>query len=145
MNKTIGMTLVAVLLLIGGAGNVRAESGSSDSAELTSSVRSCVAAAVAARESALASALTEKHTAIASAYADRAEALADAWSGTKTRAQIKAEVKDAWKEFKSAIKSAQSSWKSDKKDAWGTFKSASKSCKAPADTVDTSSASSEAI
>lgn len=142
MNKTIGMTLAIALLL---AGSAHAESGSSDSAELTSTVRSCVASAIATRESALASALSEKHTAVAEAYADRADALADAWSGTKTRAQIKADVKTAWGEFKSAVKSAQSEWKSDKKSAWGNFKSATKSCKAPSDTVDTSSASSEAI
>lgn len=150
MKKTISISLLAALLIMSGGTNALAKSDSSDSSgssgssEITGTVRTCMASAVAAREAELAANLSDLHKSISDAYTARASALASAWSGTKTRAEIKAAVKDAWKTFKSSVKSAQASWKSDKKSAWATFKSAAKACKAPSDTDDTSNASTEA-
>lgn len=143
MKKTTSALVLAVAGMVLGANIAMADSGSSSSAEITSTVRTCVASAVATREAALSAGLTDFNAQVVDAYADRASALASAWSGTKTRAEIKTDVKNAWSAFKSAIKTARADWKSDKKNAWSTFKSSVKTCRAPADTVDTSSQGSE--
>ncbi|MEK9160458.1 MAG: hypothetical protein AAB440_00260 [Patescibacteria group bacterium] len=144
MKKLISALVLGAACLTLGVNVASAESGSSSDTELTSTVRSCVAAAVATREAALSGGFADFNEMVADAYADRAAALASAWSGTKTRAQVKEEVKNAWKAFKSAVKDARGDWKSEKKSVWSTFKTSAKNCKAPSDTVDTSNASTEA-
>lgn len=142
MTRTIGIAFT-VLLLLGGAATASARGSAENSFEGTSTIRTCMKAAVATREAALASDLIAFHGAVADAYADRASALDMAW-GAGTRADIKKNVATAWKEFKTSVKAAKATWVNEKRTAWATFKTSAKSCKAPSETLDSGNASTEA-
>lgn len=105
-------------------------------------VIACVKTAVATRESALSSAWTALNSAVVSAYSARASALADAYSNG-TRAEVRADVKTAWKAFKDTVREARAEVKSDRADAWKTFKASAKSCKGTGDLDDSTNASVE--
>ena len=92
MKKLISALVLGAAWLTLGVNVASAESGSSSDTELTSTVRSCVAAAVATREAALSGGFADFNEMVADAYADRAAALASAWSGTKTRQVMEARL-----------------------------------------------------
>jgi hypothetical protein len=145
MNARIAVSSVlalAFLISVPGLAAAEESNSSSEGGAITSTVKTCMAAAVATREAALQSGWSAFNTAVMNAYDTRADALADAWTGN-TRAEIKNDVKAAWKAFKDAMKNARKDWKTAKKNAWSEFKTDAKDCKAPADTLDAKNASTE--
>lgn len=94
----------------------------------------CVAAAVAARERALDAGVATYTTDINTAYTARAAALATAYAQSD-RDAIKKSVRTAWQTFAAALKLDGKNWKKIQKDAWTQFKTAIKSCGAGATAV----------
>lgn len=134
--KALVTPLLALALLAGATPTLAASGSDSSKGELSSTVLSCLKSAVATRESSLKSGWNAFADAVEDAYADRASALDAAYASGQTRAEVKADVKAAWKTFKSDIKEARADWKEARKDAWSTYKSSAKTCKAPSDVVE---------
>ena len=87
----------------------------------------CVRPLVTAREDAIIAAEGALHTALSAALQTRKAALDAAWMLSDAAARKQA-VKDAWKAFNTAKKSAHQAYRKAVKDAWQAFKKGGKSC-----------------
>ncbi|MFM2340226.1 MAG: hypothetical protein RLZZ360_862 [Candidatus Parcubacteria bacterium] len=90
--------------------------------------RTCMATAVATREASLKTAWNTFSTSFVTAFDKRTTALIAAWNATDTGNRDA--YKEAWSNWKTERKAAQTKLKSDRKAAWDTFKkTARETCK----------------
>ena len=143
MKKTLALLSILAFVLVAiphADARVTATSINKDGAAAT-----CIKAAVATREASLGTGITAYGTAVSTAYTTRATALAAAYEKS-TAKEIDAAIKDAWKTFKTDLKTARADWKKTSKSAWTTYKSDRKKCRGadiPDIPVDTSNQGAE--
>lgn len=149
IKKIIGVGMIASALLL--ATSVLAEdtnTGATPAPTTTiitpSTAVSCVAAAVATREASLGNAIMSYTSSVNGAYNTRAASLASAYQAG-TNAQIKVAIRASWKDFRSAMSSANKTWKTAKNAAWATFRSAARACKAHSSINDNANSGFEAM
>lgn len=132
--------LIVLGLFVAVCATVVPTTASATATTTDSTAISCVKTAVATREAALGTGWDTHAAAIDAAYADRKLALANAYGGTP-RAQIKSDIKAAWKGFKDSTRTSRTAWNNTRKDAWKAFRTATKTCKAPAEINDNTNSS----
>ena len=137
--KFITVPLFALALLVCAVPVSAAETA----ATVSTTVLSCLKTTVTTRETALKNGWNEFSSEVSDAYDARAAALSDAYASGQTRSQIKADVKTAWKEFRSDVKGARADWKETRTSAWSTYKTSAKACKSTPDLVDSTNAGSD--
>lgn len=118
--------------------------GKHGSANLDSADLACLSAAVATREDALLAALDEFNADTKTALTERKGDLTDAYSQTD-RAEVKADVKAAWKTYKDAMKTSRGELKADKKAAYSAFKTDAKECGVTVESSDSSAPGEEIL
>ena len=91
----------------------------------------CVQTAVEKRENAVATAWSSLNSSVTAAMAARKEVLKTAWAITDAN-QRRTAIKTAWTNFKTADKTARTTFRKAQKAAWAQFKTDAKACRATA-------------
>lgn len=118
--------------------------GKRDGKALDSADLACLSAAVATREDALLAALDEFNADAKAALTDRKGDLAEAY-GQTDRAEVKTDVKAAWKTYRDAMKTSRGELKDDKKSAYSAFKTDAKECGVTVESSDSSAPGEEIL
>lgn len=101
----------------------------------------CISSALDKRDSAVGSAFDAQNAAIKTALTARTTALKAAYALTDKTARRTA-IRDAWKNWSTAVRAAKSTQKTSRNAAWTTFKTEAKACGAQG--VDTTGSSADA-